>query len=201
MKAKYTILSAFLFTAGIYFTSCNGKKEKTDSVQSTTTSAEPLVPDTALYGRLGEGTGMSCIEFITDQGDTLTLNKINETTGNAGVLLGGTEHYNDPLTITTDATQESILTLVNLRTLTRKWQNPASQNTLKLENNGKASATCNGKTYNQWRMWNARLLLGNTTSKADKQECDTFEIRELNQDSLVIAYKDSTFTFYSKQTD
>ena len=198
MKVKYTILSALLFTAGICFTSCKDKKEKAESVQSTTTSTEALVPDTALYGKLGEGTGMSCIEIITDQGDTLTLNKINETTGDAGVLFGGTEHYDDPLTITTDATQESILTLVNLRTLTRKWQNPASQSTLKLESNGKVSATCNGKTYNQWRMWNAHLLLENTTGKADKQECDTFEIQELNQDSLVIAHKDSTFTFYSK---
>lgn len=198
MKVKYTILSALLFTAGICFTSCKDKKEKAESVQSTTTSTEILVPDTALYGKLGEGTGMSCIEIITDEGDTLTLNKTNETTGDAGVLLGGTEHYDDPLTVTTDATQESILTLVNLRTLTRKWQNPASQNTLKLENNGKASATCNGKTYNRWKMWNAHLLLDTPTEKTGEQECDTFEIRELNQDSLVIAHKDNTFTFYSK---
>ena len=198
MKVKYTILSALLFAAGIYFTSCNGKKEKADAVQSSTTSTDALIPDTALYGKLGEGTGMSCIEIITDEGDTLTLNKTNETTGEAGILLGGTEHYDDPLTITTDANKERILTLVNLRTLTGKWQDSSSKNTLKLENNGKASAICNGKTYNRWRMWNAHLLLDTPTEKTGEQECDTFEIRELNQDSLVIKGKDSTFTFYSK---
>ena len=31
--------------------------------------------DSAIYGHLGEETGMSCIQLITENGDSLTLNK------------------------------------------------------------------------------------------------------------------------------
>lgn len=198
MKAKYTLLPILLLTAGISFTSCKGKKEKTDQPQNTSMVQEVFPPDSALYGKLGEGTGMSCIEVITDQGDTLILNKINETTGEAGVLLGGTEHYNDRLTVTTDIQKENILTLVNLNTLTGKWQDSSAQTLLTLEKEGKARANWNGKKYSRWRMYNAHLLLDNPKDNAEGYPCDTFEIQELNRDSLVMSYQDTTFTFYSK---
>lgn len=198
MKTKYTILSALLLTAGMHFTACKENKEKNNQEPNTTITQGTLPPDSALYGKLGEGTGMSCIEIITDKGDTLILNKINETTGEAGILLGGTEHYDDRLTITTDATQESILTLVNLNTLARKWKSPSADILLSLEDEGKVTATWSGKTYSRWRMYNTNLILENPTRNSEQQICDTFEIRELNKDSLIISHQDKVFTFYSK---
>ena len=46
-----------------------GQKETGRSETETT-----VAPDTAFYGHLGEGTGMSCLELVTESGVTLVLN-------------------------------------------------------------------------------------------------------------------------------
>lgn len=195
MKQRHIFLSAFLLGCGLWFGSCNNKNKKEQVIQNSTTSEAYLVTDSALYGKLGEGTGMSCIEIITNQGDTLTLNKINENNGEAGIILGGTEHYNDPLTITTDTQKENILTLVNLRTLTQKWHTVPDSITIELKNQGKLSAQWRGRNYQRWKMCNAHLLMEN--DNRDKT-CDTFEIRELSHDSLILAHQGKILKFFSK---
>lgn len=198
MKTKYIFISSLLLAAGIGFGSCDKKTERATETQDSTLQKGIVVPDTALYGSLGEGTGMSCVEIITKNGDTLTLNKINENTGEAGVLLGSTERYGDPLTITTDANRESIRTLVNLKTLTQSWQTSPDSISLKLDRDGKVSARWEGKTYNYWSMCNAHLLLGNKNKENWVTACDTFEIRELSRDSLILASHTDILKFYKK---
>lgn len=196
---KYISLSLFtlLLATGMCFYSCNKKAGNEKQAQSLTSSKDVLTPDTALYGSMGEGTGMSCVEIITHTGDTLTLNKINEQTGYAGTLLGGTEHYGDSLTITTDSNRENIITLVNIKTLTKEWQTNPDSITLKLNPDGSIHLKRNGKQWNHWKMWNTQLILGQQ-KEGELSECDTFEIRELNQDSLVIANPNNMLKFYKK---
>lgn len=199
MKTKYLLFSTLVLAISAGLGSCRNKNNTqpvpaTDSVQTATVQT----PDTALYGKLGEGTGMSCIEIITRDGDTLTLNKTDENTGFSGKILGGTEHYNDPLTITTNASQESIITLVNLATLSRKWQTHPDSIELNLKSQGKVTGKWNGKNYNQWKMYNAQLILNLTGKNNQIEKTDTFEISDLNKDSLILTNKKITYKFYSK---
>ena len=46
-------------------------QEKTSAAPSRDTLLVITMPENALWGHLGEGTGMSVLEFITDKGDTL----------------------------------------------------------------------------------------------------------------------------------
>lgn len=197
MKTTYVILSTALIALSATLGSCGKQKKAPSATGNDSTQTEAVaVRDSALYGKLGEGTGMSCIEIITDGGDTLTLNKTDENTGLSGKILGGTEHYNDRLTITTNASQESIITLVNLATLSRKWQTHPDSIRMNLGKNGKISGTWNGKNYNQWNMCNAKLVL--KEQKDAVLATDTFEIEDLNGDSLILKGKNATYKFYSK---
>lgn len=197
MKTKYIILSTILIAAATGLASCGKQNKPQDGTQKdSTATAIVSTPDTALYGKLGEGTGMSCVEIITNQGDTLTLNKTDENTGVSGRILGGTERYNDPLTITTDANQESIITLVNLRTLARKWQTHPDSIQMNLGENGKISGNWNGKKYQRWNMCNAQFVLEFLNDKTGA--ADTFEIQDLNSDSLILRKANAIYKFYSK---
>lgn len=190
---KFIYISLFLIIAGMSFQSCKDKENHTAPVQDSVPKQETIIADTALYGRLGESTGMSCVEIITNQGDTLTLNKVNEHTGEAGLLLGGTEHYNDALTITTDANKESIITLVNINTLCRKWFCKTDSLSLSLQEDKLVKSDWKEKDYTSWTMCNANLVLNNKEFVSD-----TFSIQSLNQDSLIIRGKQNTIKFYSK---
>lgn len=197
MKTKYIIFPVLLTGLSIGLGACRDQnKAQSSSSEDSTAITEIAIPDTALYGKLGEGTGMSCIEIITDQGDTLTLNKTDENTGISGRILGGTEHYNDRLTITTDAYQESIITLINLSTLAGSWQTHPDSLKMKIEANGKVSGTWNEKNYNRWNMCNTKLVLKN--QKDNEITSDTFKIQDLNRDSLILQGKNIVYKFYSK---
>lgn len=193
MKMKFIYISLFLIIAGMSFQSCKDKENHTAPAQDSAPKQETIIADTALYGKLGESTGMSCVEIITNQGDTLTLNKVNEHTGEAGLLLGGTEHYNDALTITTDANKESIVTLVNINTLCRKWFCKTDSLSLSLQEDKLVKSDWKEKDYTSWTMCNAKLVLNNKELVSD-----TFSIQSLNQDSLIIRGKQNTIKFYSK---
>lgn len=197
MRMKYTAFFSILLATGMCFYSCNKKAGNEKQTKSLSPEKEILIPDTALYGKLGEGTGMSCIEIITNTGDTLTLNKVNEQTGDAGILLGGTEHYGDSLTITTDQNRENIITFVNIKTLTKEWQTNPDSIILKLNPDGTMSFKGKGKQWNHWRMWNTHLILSKQ-EEATQAGGDTFEIRELNRDSLIIANQHNALKFYKK---
>ena len=52
-------------------------------------------PDTAFYGHLGDGTGMSCLQLVTNEGDTLLLNNTDEQSCQDGLILGEIANYTD----------------------------------------------------------------------------------------------------------
>ena len=131
-KIAYIIIA---FACGMIITSCNNR-EKTEENTSETAFATHTdqhadnhqdtlliitMPDSALWGHLGEGTGMSVLQFITDSGDTLYLNKESEYTGHLGTIYGSIRNYTDRFCITTTDNGETLLKAINVTEMQELW--------------------------------------------------------------------------------
>lgn len=79
------------------------------------------MPENALWGHLGEGTGMSVLEFITDKGDTLYINKESEIIGKPGVIYGSIRNYTDRFCLTTTDGGETLVKAVNVTEMQELW--------------------------------------------------------------------------------
>ena len=167
MKKAYTIaaLSMTLLFA------CKGEQGgTTDNGQGQDSTAVGQLPDSTVWGRMGSGTGMSALEFITEQGDTLELYRTDPYSGEDGLLRGEIRNASDRFAVTLSADKESMHTAINVTQLEEIWD--------------KAQTT----PYDGWQLWNGRMLL----SSKQKQEVgtmtriDTAEILWLDRDSLVV---------------
>ena len=69
----YPLLS--MAVAASLLAGCTGGQQSKDYMEEND-SVTVYPPDTAFYGHLGEGTGMSSLELITDDGDTLDILKL-----------------------------------------------------------------------------------------------------------------------------
>lgn len=128
---------AYIFAVtilGMCFVSCqNGRTEgstnASDNTQTVTSRPDTLLvitmPEDALWGHLGERTGMSILEFITDSGDTLYINKESEITGHMGIIYGSIRNYTDRFCITTTDQGESLLKAVNVTEMQELWSDAA----------------------------------------------------------------------------
>lgn len=127
---------AYIFTAvvcGLYMISCSSAGEKKENSAAETAAgnidlqddADTLLlitmPKNALWGHLGEATGMSVIEFITDSGDTLYLKKESEITGRSAVIYGSIRNYTDRFCLTTTDGGEALLKAVNVSQMQELW--------------------------------------------------------------------------------
>lgn len=148
------------------------------------------VPDSTLYGRLGEGTAMSCLEFITEDGDTLMLNKMSEYTGRYGEILGTIENYTDRFGITTTDNNESVGTAINVTQLAQTWKSVENrENGFRLDEGGKASPLSDAsQQYSAWQLHNGRLLLYAKVmgEYGEEMRTDTATILCLDMDSLIL---------------
>ena len=168
---------------------CKGSQNGGQTGENDTTVVS--VPDTALYGHLGEGTGMSCLELITDSQDTLVLNKTDEQTGEDGLILGEIANYTDRFSVVTDRDTLNIRIALNIDMLTeRLWQSTAdSRRGFCLKSDG-AVETPAGQTdaYRRWTLCNCQLLLhdGDADAAGRTDRCDTMDILSLTRDSLTL---------------
>ena len=171
----YPLLS--MAVAASLLAGCTGGQQSKDYMEEND-SVTVYPPDTAFYGHLGEGTGMSSLELITDDGDTLALNKTNEKTGEPGRILGEIANYTDQYAITTCDDNQ------------RKWQSDTDkQHGFQLEMNGKARSLATGPyKYNQWSLYNCKLILLRESEGVHGAETrnDTLDILKLTPDSLVL---------------
>lgn len=130
MRKSVSIFAAVI--CGICTMSCNnGNAEGTQNTPgnarmgSTGTKTDTLLvitmPQDAIWGHLGEATGMSVLEFITDSGDTLYINKGSEITGRAGVIYGSVRNYTDRFCITTTDGGSTLLKAVNITEMQDLW--------------------------------------------------------------------------------
>ena len=129
-KIAYTFAaSAVLFSLASCHEKTQGDEKQSDTSQTIAPSATPGVdtllvitmPDNCLWGHMGEDTGMSVLQFITDEGDTLYINKTNDRTGQDGIIQGSIRNYTDRfcLTVTDDST--NLIKAVNVTELQEIW--------------------------------------------------------------------------------
>lgn len=125
----------YIFTATVcclYIISCSPVAEHKDASANESSTSNPnahgtdtllliTMPKDALWGHLGEATGMSVIEFITDSGDTLYLRKESEITGSNGIIYGSIRNYTDRFCITTTDDGETLLKAVNVSQMQELW--------------------------------------------------------------------------------
>lgn len=195
---KKSLLFSFVLTATslLSVTSCiNGSKNK-DNVEegnAATDSAAAYPADSALYGHLGEETGMSCIQLITENGDSLTLNKTDENTGEDGLILGEIANYTDRYAVIMTPDSQSVKTALNINQLASNWKsvtNPSDGFRLFLNGQVQAIDHKANYKYNKWELYNCRLVLMKETNGQNDAETrnDTLDILSLSLDSLCVRH-------------
>lgn len=210
---KKSLLFSFVLTATAFLsvTSCmNGSKSKDyvedDNAANDSTVAYPA--DSAIYGHLGEETGMSCIQLITENGDSLTLNKTDENTGEDGLILGEIANYTDRYAVIMTPDSQSVRTALNINQLVSNWKSvtdPSGGFRLFLNGKVKAISERADYKYNKWGLYNCRLILLRETNGEHGAETrnDTLEILSLTLDSMTVRHsRDQKIEkFYSIKPD
>lgn len=183
-------LAFILFTVVIALAGCMGNRDKGNDYMEEDSIRISNVPDTAFYGHLGDGTGMSCLQLVTNEGDTLVLNKTDEKSGEDGRILGEIANYTDQFAITTRDDNQSISVALNINQLAQSWQSQTdSLHGFSLLPDGKAKAIKNKQyKYNRWDLCNCHLILLRESVGAHGAETrhDTLQILCLTPDSLVL---------------
>ena len=178
-----------VFIMGIVlFTSCFGKKSngQVTEIDSTSVEDEALL-DSTIYGICGEGTSMHSLELLTDSGDTLTYeildDGLNENLVVGGLLVG------DRLAVVgymNSELQEYIANkVINLTTLQGKWM--SIDKNFEIQEGGIVKSNIKAETapWVSWKIYNGKLLLNK----------DTFQIEALGADSLYLENRQGIFTF------
>lgn len=160
------------------------QKEEPQEVVDEDTVQVTIGPDSTLWGRLGEDTGMSTLQFITNRGDTMEIYRTNQYTGKDGKLLGEISNLKDRYAITLAADGESLLTAINVSQLIRDWQ--TKKGCMKIENDG--TVTSQELPYRTWKIWNGHILFSSTQQLeyGSVNRVDTMDIVSLDRDSLII---------------
>lgn len=203
MKKSLILFVLFSGIASTTFFSCkNNQNKEEDSAQAQNDSSVIYPADEAVYGHLGEGTGMSCLEFITNQGDTLELNKTDESTGKDGIILGEIANYTDQYALVTSQDSQSVAIALNVNQLMRCWQSssdPSKGMHLIINGDVKPVNEKDSCLYNKWELYNCRLVLQHIPKENNKSiKNDTIDILSLTLDSMTVQYAHSLIkeTFY-----
>ena len=141
-----------------------------------------------VYGRLGDGTGMSCLEFITADGDTMLLSKTSEYTGREAVMIGSVlpDLYNVYGVVITD-NGESVGVMVNMTELRTAWCNQRGQGFV-LNADNVAAPTGQSPAYLRWDLYQDNLVLTRTVMHegGSTEASDTMQLLSLDADTLVL---------------
>lgn len=193
MKKSLIFLVLFSSMISTTFFSCkDNQNKKGDSAVEQNDSSAIYPADEAVYGHLGEGTGMSCLEFITNEGDTLELNKTDETTGKDGIILGEIANYTDQYAVVTSKDSQSVAIALNVNQLMRGWQSSSdSRKGMRLIINGDVRPINEKDSceYNKWELCNCKLVLESIPQSDNKPvKSDTINILSLTLDSMTLQY-------------
>lgn len=185
MKKAFIVLIAF---AALAFCACNSCKKGND-VSDTIKVGDSIkiveAVDSTLWGRMGEGTAMNVVEFISDKGDTLYLRKQSDE-GEPAHMVGSISNFTDRFAITVasigDEESAYLLTCINTSQLLGVWKNKDTKLSLFAD----GAADNEAAKYTQWRLINGKLVLsGSTTTEyGETARTDTMIITLLNEDSL-----------------
>ena len=184
-------MSGLMSVVGCMDGSKNKDYVENENIENDSVVAYPA--DSAIYGHLGEETGMSCIQLITENGDSLTLNKTDENTGEDGLILGEIANYTDRYAVIVTPDSQSIKTALNVNQLVSNWKSVTDPvGGFRLFLNGKVK-TINeqaGFKYNKWELYNCKLVLLTEINGQHGAETrnDTLEILSLTLDSLTVRH-------------
>lgn len=163
-------------------------KPTTNSGEQETVEADTLgisaAGDSTIWGCMGEGTGMSAFEFITENGDTMEIYRTNPTNGIDGHLMGQIRNATDQFAITLQNDGESMLTAINATQLAATWR--CERGEMTIHSGGTISS--DSLEFNGWRLWNGHLLLGRShqTEYGQMNRVDTMDIVLLSSRELII---------------
>ncbi|MCF0195020.1 MAG: hypothetical protein HUK00_07595 [Bacteroidaceae bacterium] len=161
--------------------------EDNDTLRIEVRDAAPR--DQYVNGYVGDGTGMSCVEFVTLDGDTLLLNRTSDLTGRDGEILGSLQTPgNNLFALLTSDNGESVDVMVNMTELRRQWQSNGQGFSLAADN----TASPVGKSaprYLRWHLHRDCILLTREMSGegATTEVTDTMRIVSLSPDTLVLS--------------
>ena len=138
---------------------------------------------------------MNVIEFISDDGDTLYINK-NGQDVMGGLVVG------DELEVIYNVTKEDIFAsvAVNLTSLQHMWSQrgmDGKTQSLELDSEGRATTYNMSVDYDSWEVKDGLLMLHSPKKLGDESPAvvDTFEIMQLTPDSLVLMHGDLVTEF------
>lgn len=195
-----------LFITVVFFimlSGCGNKKgngfENVDSVGVDSMQTK----DYTVYGICGEGTAMNTLQLITDNGDTVMISLVGANDND--MVFGGLSN-NDKLAVLLGADKSSAKQVVNLTTLLGNWVEPnpidgSNVQGISLKEGGIASSiNMSTLMYKTWRMFNGKLLITSTNEGAnDTEELDTFVIKSLGADSLLMTNANGDIHDYYRQ--
>lgn len=146
-----------------------------------------LQRDTLLFGVLGEETGMSSLQLLTDNGDTLSIFK-SSPDGYEGMMLGDVRNYTDRVTLTARISGEDDLFLIsflNISQLENLWKN----NELSLDLKSDNTIEGQGTNYHKWHVEGNKLLLTgeHVAEYGQAARVDTAIVEYLDEDSLFLS--------------
>ena len=151
------------------------------------------VPDSAIYGTVGDATSMHVLTIVTDNGREMAV-AMNQDTISSDIQ--GGLYAGDNICVTTmpDPTDPGrgmkvVAKAVNLTSLLGHWTSLDRNFTMKENGVIEAKNNIESKPYTSWQMRNCQLIL-NT---------DTFDILALTPDSLILEGDDGVYAYKRKR--
>jgi hypothetical protein len=171
--------------AALMFAGCkNGKMNK--AIGSTTEDSLAVDDsDSTIYGVCGEGTGMSVLQLIRDEGDTLDILSDGGESGES-VVKGG-EFVGDRMAVVASHEADGWVAskVINISSLIGKWTSIDKNFEILEGGDVKSNVKAESNPWSSWKIYNGKLVLNK----------DTFEINNLGADSLYIENDKGIFTF------
>lgn len=175
-------LSLTIAAIALILAACTGNKTAAP-VDTTDSTETPTVKDTALYGTVGEGTTMSTLELITEEGKAFTfeLNQDSLADIQGGIFAG------DRITLITEKGTEApaVKKLINISSLLGKWTSLDRNFTIKDDGTIESAQLSESNPLTHWTMCNTNIILN----------ADTFSILLLGPDSLELETTNGIFLY------
>lgn len=170
-------------------TSCKKTSGDTDGPDTLgiDTVAIIIEQDSTLLGHMGEESGMSVMQFISDNGDTISLIRSDEADGS--LMIGSIRNNTDRWAVTLEGEpsedgEQTFSTLINVSQLMGTWHD--GDNRLSLYADG--TAANEKQNYTSWQVAGGRLVLTrqSVTEYGSTERQDTINLCFLTDDSLHI---------------
>jgi len=196
------LLAVTLLILAFCVSSCGNKNKGANFENDTIDIGDLPNTDKTLYGVIvGDGTSMNELQVLTDSGDTLNIS-ITYAKDN-GLQLGGLDAGERVAVMVKEEEGQKIATeVVNINSLLGIWLMPNPMDGsdfvgMVLKEGGIAeSVNQSSLFYKSWKIFNGKLVLvADHEGGGDFEEVDTFRIKALGPDSLVIQGEEDLFEY------